>query len=80
MKSGKLFWACCVVVVAFAAFQIIEAHVPAHFVSPGQALEVGLIHFGRVITEVLAPVAAVGIIIATVKKKRGSVRSVPSTG
>ena len=67
MKSGKLFWVCCGVVVAFAVFQLIGGRLPAHYDSPGQALRVGLIHLGRVITEVLAPLAAVGI-IATVKK------------
>ena len=67
MKNGKLFWVCCGVVVAFAVFQLIGGRFPAHYDSAGQALQVNLMHLGRVVTEVLAPLAAMGI-IATVKK------------
>lgn len=67
MKNSKLFWACCAVVVAFTVFQLIGGGYPAYYDSPAQALRVNLMHLGRVITEVLAPLAALGI-IATVKK------------
>ena len=67
MKNSKLFWACCAVVAAFAVFQLIGGGYPAYYESPGQALRVNLVHLGRVITEVLAPLAALGI-IATVRK------------
>jgi len=67
MKNSKLFWTCCAVVVAFAVFQLVRRGYPAYYDSPGQALRVSLMHLGRVITEVLAPLAAVGI-IATAKK------------
>ena len=67
MKNSKLFWACCAVVVAFAVFQLMGRGYPAYYDSPGQALGVNLMHLGRVITEVLAPLAAFGI-ITTVKK------------
>lgn len=68
MKNSKLFLACYAVVVAFAVFQLIGGGYPAHYDSPGQALRVNLIHLGRFITEVLAPLAALGI-IATVRKR-----------
>ena len=67
MKNSKLFWACCAVVLAFVVFQLFGGGYPAYYDSPGQALRVNLIHLGRVITEVLAPLAALGL-IATVKK------------
>jgi len=68
MKNAKLLWVCCAVVVAFAVFQLIGVRIPAHYDSPRQAMQVGLIHLGRVFTEVLAPFAAVGI-IATLKRR-----------
>jgi hypothetical protein len=67
MKNGKLFWVCCAVVAAFVVFQLIGGRIPEYYDSPGQALRVSFVHLGRVITEVLAPFAAVGI-IATAKR------------